>query len=105
MQFLSCKVHFLMIYAHMWPTFGELAGFNNEMDFEIFGLSFTRYGGSPDQAQAVTQIWIRHATLLPKKEKSLNMPAPLPRPRPRRSMVRALPTDAESDCDGLRGSE
>jgi hypothetical protein len=101
MQFLSCKVHFLMIYAHMWPTFGELAGFN----IEIFGLSFTRYGGSPDQAQAVTQIWIRHATLLPKKEKSLNMPAPLPRPRPRRSMVRALPTDAESDCDGLRGPE
>jgi hypothetical protein len=24
MQFLCCKVHFLMIYAHMSPTFGEL---------------------------------------------------------------------------------
>ena len=37
MQFLCCKVHFLMIYAPMWPTFGELAGFNIDVNIEIFG--------------------------------------------------------------------
>ena len=46
MQFLCCKVHFLMIYMHVLPvtvtvetatccpTFGELAGF----DIEMFGF-------------------------------------------------------------------
>ena len=34
MQFLCCKVHFSNDLRDMWPTFGELAGFN----IEIFGF-------------------------------------------------------------------
>ena len=47
-----------MIYAHMLPTFGELAGFDIEIFrilrfwiFEIFGLRFTQYGGSLTKAR------------------------------------------------------
>ena len=113
MQFLCCKVQFLMIYAHMCGRLsarwlGSILRFLDFeiLDFEIFALSLTRYGGSPHRAQVVTPIWTKypktsHATLLPKKEKSLNMPAPPPRPRPRRWCERS----AESDGDGLRGPE
>ena len=66
-----------MSYAHMSPIFGELAGFN----IDIFGLSSLNVVDPPPGAQPLTQIWIRHATLLPKKEKYLSMSgAPAPRP-------------------------
>ena len=78
MQFLSCEVHSLksndLCAQHVAESCqGSILRFLDFeiLDFEIFGLSFTRYCGSPDQAQAVTQIWICHATLVPEKEKYL----------------------------------
>ena len=55
----------------------------------------------PHQAKPLTQIWIRHATLLPKKEKYLNMSAPPPRAQE----TSRLATRAERDDDGPRGSD
>jgi hypothetical protein len=49
----------------------------------------------------LTQIWIRHATLLPKKEKYLNMSAPPPRAQE----TSRLATRVERDDDGPRGSD
>ena len=90
MQFLCCKVHFLMIYAHMSASWlGSILRFSDFeiLNFEIVGLNYmymccTHNMVDPPPNPAIDpNIWIRHATLLPKKEKSLNTPAPPPRPR------------------------
>ena len=59
-------------------------------------LLLERHVVDPPPSPALDQIWIRHATLLPKKEKSVNMPAPPPRPRRRR----ASPSASAAERDG-----
>ena len=70
----------------MWPTsaswLGSILRFSDFeiFDFEIFGSSLTRYGGSPEQDQAVTQIWIHHAPCYLKRKNILICPRPRPAP-------------------------